>query len=304
MQTLPLGSSPLLSSRIVHGCMRLAGDGSANARRKGLAALEAAVAAGINHFDHADIYGGGSCERGFREFLAADSRLRERLILTSKCGIRGANDPFPGAPARYDFSAGHLLKSVDGILDRLGIAQLDILLLHRPDSLMNPEAVAGAFDQLHRSGKVAHFGVSNFSTSQVRLLQAFSDYPLIINQVEFNIHRIAPLEDGVLDQCLELGMAPQSWCPLGGVAYPAWGNTFTPEQQHCIQEELRRQAAVYGCDPSAVILAWILLHPARIFPVIGTMTAARVQACVQAIDLPYTREDWYRLLEARKGAVA
>jgi predicted oxidoreductase len=298
---VPIGPTMLQSSRVVHGCMRMVGDGSVEAKRKAFAAMEAAVECGINHFDHADIYGRGACESLFGEFLRAHDGLRERLILTSKCGVRFKGDPDEAAPARYDFSAAHIERSVEGSLSRLGIGQLDILLLHRPDFLMNPPEIAEAFTRLHQAGKVAHFGVSNFSPSQVSMLQQACPFPLVMHQVEFNIHRVAPLYNGELDQCMERNIGAQSWCPLGGVAYPAWGSTLTDEQHSVIREELESQARRYGCPPETLMLAWILFHPANIFPVIGTTNAERVREAVNALDIPYTREDWYRLLIARVG---
>ncbi len=299
MQTTAIGTTPLKSSRIVHGCMRLRGDNSPEARERGKQAVRAAIECGINHFDHADIYGGGECERIFAEVLREEPGLRDRLILTSKCGIRPANTPHQGAPARFDFSRDHILRAVEGSLERLGIETLDILLLHRPDYLGDPEEVASAFDSLHEAGKVRYFGVSNFSASQVDLLKAFCDQPLVMNQVEFNIHLTAPLENGVLDQCMRERITPEAWCPLGGVAYPAWHNTFTTEKQEEINQEIDAQAKRYGCSATTLILAWILRHPSGILPILGSMNAERIRDSMQALDLDYTREDWYHLLEVR-----
>lgn len=304
MQMITIGTSDLKSSRLVHGCMRLKGDGGTEARRQGMAAVQAAVGCGINHFDHADIYGGdGECERIFGQILREDASLRDRILITSKCGIRGKGKPHPGDPARFDFSREHILASVEGSLSRLGIDTLDILLLHRPDYLCDPQEVAAVFDQLQTQGKVRYFGVSNFSTSQVSLLKAFCRQPIVMNQVEFNIHRIAPMEDGVFDQCMREKISAQAWCPLGGVAYPAWSNTFSPAIQAAVDLEIEMQSEKYGCDKATLILAWVLKHPARIMPVIGSMTARRIEASVKALELAYTREDWYRLIEARKPAV-
>ena len=294
MEYLSIGTSGLSSSRLVHGCMRIAGDNTTESREKGKRAVGAAIDAGINHFDHADIYGGGKCEELFSEVLKGSPGLREKIIITSKCGIRGN-------PSRYDFSPDYILKSVDGSLSRLGTDYLDILLLHRPDYLFRAEDVAGAFSELQRSGKVRHFGVSNFRPSQVSLLQSFCPMPLITNQVEINIHNIESLENGVLDQCQELEIAPQAWCPLGGVAYPAWGNTFTAEDEKRVEQEFGRQAQKYGVDGWVIALAWLLIHPSGIFPIIGTTTPARIEASVRALELDYSREDWYLLLEARNG---
>ena len=301
MQTLTLGKSDFVSSRIAYGCMRIVGDNTEESRARGKEAVRAACREGYTHFDHADIYGGGKCEDLFAEVLKESPDLRERIIVTSKCGIRGKGKPDAGDPQRYDFSRDHIVASVEGSLRRLGIQTLDILLLHRPDYLFHPEEVAGAFDELAGSGKVRAFGVSNFRPSQVSLLQRWCDVPLIANQVEINIHNIDALENGTLDQCLELGITPEAWCPLGGVAYPAWGNTFGEEDERRIRTELGSQSEKYGAEGWVVFLAWLLRHPAKIIPIIGTTTPARIRAAKQALELDYTREDWYRLLEARNG---
>jgi len=291
----------LNSSRLIYGCMRIAGNNSAEDRAKGKLALRAAIDAGYTHFDHADIYGGGHCETLFAEVLQESPELREQLLITSKAGIRPANEANPHAPTRYDFSEGYLLNSVDGILKRLNIDCLDMFLLHRPDYLFNPHEVAETFALLKASGKVKHFGVSNFKPSQLSLLQSALPMPLLVNQVEINIHNIDTLLDGTLDQCQEIGITPIAWCPLGGVAYSAWGNTFSASDEQRIESELGLQAKQYQCEPWQVILAWILKHPANICPIIGSTTPERIIAAKKALELNYSREDWYRLLEARNG---
>jgi len=301
MDSLQIGTSDLKSSRLVHGCMRIVGDNSDESRRKGKAAVRTAYESGFTHFDHADIYGGGKCEELFAEVLREIPGMRKDIIITSKCGIIGRANPKPDYPARYDFSERHILKSVDGILKRLNTGYIDILLLHRPDFLFRAEEVAGAFEQLKNSGKVRHFGVSNFHPSQLSLLQSYCPMPLIINQVEINIHNINALLDGTLDQCQEQNISPQAWCPLGGVVYPAWGNTFSPDDEQRIKAEFDRQAAKYNTENWIVMLAWLLKHPARIFPIVGTTNSSRISASLQALEIDYSREDWYRLLEARNG---
>jgi predicted oxidoreductase len=281
--------------------MRIRGDNSEKDREKGRAAVRHAISEGINHFDHADIYGEGECESCFAEVLKQDPGLRENIIITSKCGIRPAGRPDEESPSRYDFSAEHILSSVDGSLSRLDVDCLDILLLHRPDTLMHAGEVAEAFSTLKDAGKVRTFGVSNFSTSQVSLLQSVWTDPLAMNQVEINVHNINALSDGVLDQCQELEITPQAWCPVGGIAYPAWGNTFSVDDDTRIKTELERQAEFYDTDPCGVIFAWILKHPSGILPIIGTMNTERISSAIKACDISYSREDWYRLLEARNG---
>ena len=289
------------SSRLIYGCMRIAGNNSADDRAKGKLAIRTAIDAGYTHFDHADIYGGGHCETLFAEVLQESPELREQLLITSKAGIRQAHSDNPHAPTRYDFSEGYLLNSVDGILKRLNIDSLDMFLLHRPDYLFDPHEVAETFALLKASGKVKHFGVSNFKPSQVSLLQSVLSMPLLVNQVEINIHNLDTLLDGTLDQCQELDITPIAWCPLGGVAYSAWGNTFSAQDEQRIETELAKQAQQYQCAPWQVILAWLLKHPAGICPIIGSTTPERIIAAKKSLELNYSREDWYRLLEARNG---
>ena len=302
MQTINLGSSDLESSRLVYGCMRIAGSGSQDDIDKGRRALRAAVDAGYTQFDHADIYGNGLCETVFGDFLRDNPGIRERIIVTTKCGIRLAGDPDADAPGRYDFSARHITTSVEGSLRRLGIERIDLLLLHRPDYLFRAHEVAVTLEALKASGAVANFGVSNFTPSQVDLLQSAAGDALLVNQVEINLHNISALTDGTLDQCQRLGMTPQAWCPLGGVAYPAWGNTLSEQDERRIRAELGRQAEKYETEDWIVALAWLLKHPAGISPVIGSTTPGRIEAAKRALDLKYGRVDWYRLLEARNGA--
>jgi len=291
----------LSSSRLIYGCMRIAGDNSATDRAKGKAAIHAAIEAGYNHFDHADIYGGGECESLFGELLAETPSLRDQLIITSKAGIRVGDFPRKGDPKCYDFSHAYLINQVERSLKRLNTECLDLFLLHRPDYLFNAQDVANTFNELKASGKVKHFGVSNFSPSQVSLLQSVLDEPLLVNQVEINIHNINSFNDGTLDQCQQTGITPIAWCPLGGVVYPAWGNTFSAEDEQRVERELARQAQKYDCQPWQLILAWLLKHPANISPIIGSTTPARIIAAKAALEINYSHEDWYHLLEARNG---
>jgi predicted oxidoreductase len=301
MQMMTVGPSDLESSRLVYGCMRIAGDGSQADLDKGKRALHAAIEAGYTQFDHADIYGNGRCEAMFGEFLRDTPGVRERIIVTTKCGIRMAGDPDGDSPARYDFSARHITNSVEASLERLGIERIDLLLLHRPDFLFRADEVAVTLEALKASGAVANFGVSNFTPSQVELLQSASGEPLLVNQVEINLHNTSALTNGVLDQCQRLGMTPQAWCPIAGVAYPAWGNTFTADDERRIRAELDRQCAKHGVEDWIIALAWLLKHPAGISPIVGSTTPARIEAARKALDISYGREDWYRLLEARNG---
>ena len=301
MKTIRIGNSELVSSRLAYGCMRIAGDGSREDRDKGKRAVLAAVEARYTLFDHADLYGNGACEELFAEVLRESPQLRDQILIVSKCGIRLAGDPGAEAPTRYDFSKQHIIRSVEGSLGRLGIEQLDLLLLHRPDYLMHAGEVAEAFATLESSGKVANFGVSNFSVTQLELLQSALPEPLLANQIEINIHNIDALDNGVLDQCQRLQITPQAWCPVAGVAYPAWGNTFTVEDEARLRDEFEYQSEKYAVEDWIIALAWLLKHPAMISPIIGSTTPSRIAAATSALDIDYSREDWYRLLEARNG---
>lgn len=301
MEKICIGKSGLDSSRLVYGCMRISGDNSAADREKGKQAVRAAIEAGYTHFDHADVYGGGQCETLFSEVLSEMAGVRERLVITGKCGIRDQDSPDKGDPKRYDFSREYILGSVDGILQRLGTDYLDLLLLHRPDFLFSAGDVACTFQLLQESGKVRHLGVSNFRPSQVSMLQKFCSMPLVANQVEVNIDNLGALSDGTLDQCQQLNISPMAWCPLGGVVYPAWGSTLSEEQTGRILDELTLQAEKYESKPWIVILAWILKHPANILPIIGSTRPSRIRAAKQSLQLDYMARDWYRLLQARNG---
>jgi predicted oxidoreductase len=281
--------------------MRIVGDGSPAALEAGEAALTAAWEAGYNHFDHADIYGAGRCESLFGQWLKQHPGARESMLLTTKCGIRPVTTGPDGAPQRYDFSKEYILKQVDGSLQRMGVEQVEVLLLHRPDFLFHPDEVAEAFAQLKSSGKVQYFGVSNFSPSQVSLLQSRLPDPLVCNQLEINLHNVYTLYQGHLDQCLQLGISPVAWSPMAVVAYSAWLNTFSDADTARVLSEVDQQAQRYGCDPTTIVLAWLLKLPSKVLPIIGSKQPGRIKAALEALELNYTREDWYRLLEARNG---
>ena len=217
MQTLSLGRSNLSSSRLAYGCWRIARTGDSmvdyhTARAAVLAALEA----GYTLFDHANIYCAGRAEEVFGKLLKELKGERDRMIITSKSGIRLPDDPVAGAPYRYDFSREYIVAQAEASLRRLGVEYLDFYQLHRPDYLMDVEEVVAAFDQLRREGKVGEFGVSNFAPSQVALLQSAWLRPLIVNQIELSLTALAPLSDGTLDQCQQLEITPLAWSPLGG----------------------------------------------------------------------------------------
>lgn len=310
MQTIPLGVSLLTSSRLAYGCWRVAGSWdlaqvTPDSRAAGRRAIIAAYEAGYTLFDNADIYCRGEAERILGEALREVSGMRERVIVLTKGGIRPAGDPTPEAPARYDFSASHLVRACEESLHRLGVETIDIYLLHRPDYLANPEEVAQAFSQLKAAGKVRCFGVSNFRPLLVTALQAACPMPLVVHQVEISLARLDAFSDGTLDQCLIERITPMAWSPLAGGLIGDGASRLLPSQQTYRPEgflpELDTMAKARGVSRIEAALAWLLKHPAGIQPVIGSTNPDRIRQAAKAADLELTREEWYRLLIAARG---
>ena len=310
------------TSRLALGCMHFGGTWGADpvtpeAHAAARTATEIAYAAGVRFFDHADIYCGGKSESVFPLLLKELGIDRRDLIIQTKCGIRFPHDPSPDAPHRFDFSKEHILNSVERSLQRLQTDYVDILLLHRPDLLCEPEEVAEAFDILHAAGKVRHFGVSNHVPAQLELLRAAVRQPIVANQIEFSLLRTALLDcsvvadgrspmtgraaDGTLDYHRLHGIVTQAWAPLaygyvsGRPAGPEWPTAMQT------QAAVMKIAASRGVPPEAVVIAWILRHPARIQPVIGTRDPERLRACLESDRIQLTREEWYTLYLAGRG---
>lgn len=299
MKKLCLGHGISEASQIGLGCMRIAGLGTKQAVRT---LIDTAMDQGINFFDHADIYAGGEAERIFGE--AVDPVLRENMILQTKCAIR------PGVC--YDFSKQHILESVDGSLKRLDTDYIDILLLHRPDTLMEPEEVAEAFDTLERQGKVRCFGVSNQNSAQIELLNHYCGNRIIVNQLQFsiahcgiidsglnvNIHNDAGVDrdGGILEYCRLKGITIQAWSPFqyGMFEGVFLGSEKFPELNRLIDE----LAEKYHVSSNAIAVAWILRHPAKIQAVVGSTDPRRIADIARAADVTLTREEWYALYMA------
>lgn len=304
MKTIPLGTSGLSTTRLAYGCMRIAFGWDPDAvtaedERKGRLAVEAAWDAGYRLFDHADIYCSRVCERIFGDVLKLHPEWRKDLVVATKCGIRFEGDP-AGAPGRYDFAADHILKSCDASLKMLRVETIDVWQLHRPDLLMDPDEVAGAFVKLRQAGKVRTFGVSNFLPTQVVALQSALPFPLVVNQVEIHPGRLACFVDGTLDQCLERRMTPLAWSPLGGGAFGGTGKGDPGTQAETIAA-LDALAKTKGVTRAAITLAWLMKHPARIVPIVGSTDPARIREAAKADDVELTREEWYRVLLAARG---
>ena len=291
-----LGSSDLSVSRIGLGCMRMAALAPSAAAR----VLETALEKGINFFDHADIYGGGQSEVRFAQAVKELGLDREKLVIQSKCGIR---------KGFFDFSKEHILDSVDGILSRMDIDYLDLLALHRPDALMEAEEVAEAFRALKESGKVRHFGVSNQNRYQMELLQSYLDEPLMVNQLQlspahtpmidagFHVNMKddpATMRDGgILEYCQLKSVTPQAWSPfLINLQEGIFANHPAYEE---LNQTIQHYADDYGVAAEAIVVAWILRHPAKIQTIVGSMNPDRLTKIAQAFDVQLTREQWYHI---------
>ena len=308
MKTFALGKSSLTTSRLAYGCWRLVemnnGKASAEAIAQGRAAVRAAFEAGYTLFDHADIYCDGAAEKVFGQVLKEIPTLRDRLVIATKCGVRKPGDPAPDSPGRYDLSAEYIVESCEQSLRRLGVETIDLYQLHRPDYLLNPEEMAGAFMQLKLAGKVREFGVSNFRPTQVVALQKACPLPLVVHQVQISLARLDCFEDGTLDQCLAEKMTPLAWSPLGGGRFGEGATKWSaPESQQtaAVNAELDAIAKQHATTRSNVALAWLLKHPARIVPIVGSTNPARIRDSVRAADIALSRDEWYRLLLAARG---
>lgn len=299
MKTITLNNTNLSIPEIGMGCMRIVELENADAV-KGW--VDTALEHGINFFDHADIYGKGRCEELFGQVLSPS--LREKIILQSKCSIR------PGIA--FDFSKEHILNSVDGILKRLNTEYLDILLLHRPDTLMEPEEVADAFRILKESGKVRHFGVSNQTPMQMELLSKYCDEPLLINQLQLSIAHCPMInsginanmyndsginrDGGVLEYCRLKDITIQAWSPF---QYGMFEGIFLGNEKFAeLNKVIDNLAEKYNVTNSAIAVAWILRHPAGIQTIVGTTNKDRIAQISKASEIRLTREEWYALYMA------
>jgi predicted oxidoreductase len=276
-------------------------------------AVLTALEQGITLFDNADIYASGKSEVVFGRILKENKEIRDKIIIQSKCGIRFKDDPTVGLPQRYDFSYEHIINSVNGSLDRLGIEQMDILLLHRPDPLMEPEEVAKAFDEVHKQGKVKYFGVSNFNKEQISLLQNSLDHKIIVNQIEISLLHHHAINDGILSNQLSGVYAAATgiidYCRLNEIKIQAWspvanGKLFSSSDDN--QNDLSIQLAIYaeekGTSKEAIAISWLLRHPARIQPIIGTTNKSRIINSCEADKIELTREEWYNLFSITRGS--
>ena len=300
MKKVNWGSSKEKVPAIAVGCMRINSVEFAQAVRL----IQSALEHDVNFFDHADIYGRGTCEEIFSRALKETGEKRENIFIQSKCGI------VPGV--MYDFSKEHIIRSVEGSLKRLGTDYLDALLLHRPDTLMEPEEVAEAFDELERSGKVRYFGVSNQNPMQMELMKKYVKQPLMANQMQLSAAHTPMIQEqfetntmnagavsrtgGVLDYCRLHGITIQAWSPF---QYGMFEGVFLGSDRYPeLNQKINEIAARYGVSDTTIEVAWILRHPADMQVLSGTMTPARFEEICKASEITLTRQEWYEIYRA------
>ncbi|HLJ55254.1 MAG TPA: aldo/keto reductase [Chthonomonadaceae bacterium] len=306
-----LGTHGFEVSRIALGCMGLAGTwnpaevGPEN-RRKAIASVEAALEAGINFFDHADIYGGTACESIFKDCMEALRPGRESIFIATKVGIRSGY---------YDHSPEHIRSSVEASLKRLGIEYIDLYQLHRPDPLSHPAETAQALEDLIAEGKIRDVGVSNYYPNQCNALASYLDPDIVTNQFEFSLLHLEPLYegregqggDGVLDHCLENQITPLAYSPVGR-GWLSGRRHIPPDHPHRERFErvlaaLRELGDAYGgATPVQLAVAWLLRHPAGIIPLVGSNSPQHIREAAEAHAIELSRTDWYKLWVASRGA--
>ncbi len=284
-------------SRLVQGYWRM--DAWDRGVDEHLAFLQAHVDLGITTVDHADLYGDYGNEERFGRVLARAPGLRERLQIVSKCGIQLPSETAPGRRVKhYDATARHITASVEHSLRKLGTDHLDLLLLHRPDPLMDAGETAAALVALRQAGKLRHVGVSNFTPAQFELLQSRLPFALATNQLEIGPLATGPLFDGALDQVQRLGIRPMAWSVLGGGRLFDASNTRGKRVRTALENVGERLG---GWSADQVAFAWVLRLPSAPLPILGTGNIARVRAAVAAVNLPLDRESWFEILEAARG---
>ncbi len=291
---------------IALGCMGLTGtwnpaDMNAEREKRAITAFEAALEAGITFFDHADIYGGGSCEEVFKKCLEAVPGSRERIQIATKGTIGGG---------MYNASEDNLNACIERSLRRMGIEHIDLYQVHRPDPFTHPRETARVLDNALKSGKIGAIGVSNYYPEQVRALQTYLEAPIVSNQIAISLERLDPIYegwdigngtvgDGTLDQCMALEMTPLAYSPLGGGKL-ARGEANTPKQKW-MQKTLSEIAEKTSHTPVQVALSWLMSHPSEIVPLVGSANPKHIHEAAGAADLRLTREDWYALWTAAWG---
>ncbi len=289
MQKIKLHSQGPELSRIIVGAWRWTNESTAQIEKL----INTALEKGITTFDHADIYGNYSCEESFGNALRVNSSLRDKIQLITKFGIKLLSDKRPTHKIKhYDTSTEHITRSVENSLKTLNTDRIDLLLIHRPDPLLNPTEVAETFSKLKQQGKVLNFGVSNFTPSQFEMLQSYLPFPLITNQIELSLFRYDPFFNGDTDVMMKHKIKPLAWSPLGG------GKFFEDER---IKGLLERLSGEYKATAMQILLAWLLRHPSGVHPILGTTKTERIVEGAGAINIDLERQHWFELLKAVTG---
>jgi predicted oxidoreductase len=314
MKTITLGTTDIQVTQLCYGAMRIAGNCNPqtlnpDAMERGIKSLESAVEAGYNFIDHADIYGGTTCETIHGLALDRHPDWRDKLIVATKCGMRHDGDPHPNSPGRFDFSGDYIRQSIDGSLKRLKLERVDLYQLHRPDWLTDPDEIASAFSDIHQAGEVRYFGVSNFRPTLVSALQAALPFPIVSNQVEIHLLRLECFDDGTLDQCLEKKMSPLAWSPFAGgqLAVAIDEKAELPKDKRRAEVAVRLRpvladvAQAYNTTPLVIILAWLMRHPTKIIPIYGSVRPEAIRESVKAPEITLDRESWYRIWHAARA---
>jgi predicted oxidoreductase len=294
----PIPISPTLSlSRLTHGQMRLA-DWKLDSRGT-LKFIEELVDLGIMSFDHADIYGGHTCEVLFGNALKLKPELRKDIQLISKCGIVPISQLRPEQKVKYyNTTKSHIIKSVEYSIKSFGTDYLDLFLIHRPDPFMNPGEVSEVFEKLKKQGKVLEFGVSNFNPAQFNMLQSYLSFPLVTNQVEISPLCIVSFQNGTIDQCLEKRISPMAWSPLGRGKLEAERDEKS-ERVFQVLNKIKNE--VEAKSIYQIALAWLLNHPAKIIPIIGSGKIERIKESVESIEIKLTTEQWFEIWQSSMG---
>lgn len=297
MKKITVGNEIQNASQIIYGCMRISSLSKSTAEKL----IGTALDCGINMYDHADIYGAGKSEEVFGQAVKTLNVKREDIIIQSKCGIR---------KGYFDSSLKHIMQSVEASLKRLDTDYLDMLLIHRPDALANPEEIAQAFSQLRSSGKVKHFGVSNHNPMQIDLLQKYMDEKIIANQLQFSITNSCMIDSGIFaniqnnEFSIDRDGHVLNYCALNDITIQAWspfnfgffdGIFLDSLKFPKLNAKLSELAGKYGADKSAVATAWIMKHPSKIQPIVGTTRPERIKNICKASEFELTKKEWYDL---------
>lgn len=299
MKNISIANGKIQGSEIALGCMRIAEMNIDEVE----SLIKTSMDCGINFFDHADIYGKGKSEEVFGQVLLKEPTLREKMIIQTKCGIR---------PGFYDFSKEHIVSSVEESLKKLKTDYVDVLLLHRPDTLMEPEEVAEAFSKLHKEGKVKHFGVSNHNPMQIELLNKYLDNKLVINQLQFSVMHTGIIDNGLnvnmkIDPSIDRDGSILEYCRLKDITIQAWspfqygffeGVFLDNEKFPELNKKINEIAEKKGVSNTAIAVAWILRHPAKIQTIIGTTNKKRIHDIAKASEVEITRQEWYEIYRA------